>query len=241
MSLVAIVLAAGKGTRMKSDRPKVLHELSGKALVDHVLETAKQAQAEGAVVVVGYKADEVRAHIETQHGTFARFALQAEQNGTGHAVLCALGSLRDGEELAFILSGDVPRIGAGTLRELKAACEASSVKAALLSFEAADPTGYGRIVRNEAGDGAAKIVEHKDASEEQRAIRECNAGVYCIATSHLETLLPTLGSENAAGEIYLTDLIETLSSQGTVPCLVTPEAEVAGVNTKEQLAAMQAE
>lgn len=238
MSLVAIVLAAGKGTRMKSDRPKVLHELHGKPLIDHVLESARSAAAHGAIVVVGYKAQEVSDHVEARHGAFARFAVQAEQNGTGHAVLCALSALREHEDVALILSGDVPRIAPETLTALRDACVASDVQAALLSFVAHDPTGYGRIVRNAGGVGARRIVEHKDASEEQRRIRECNAGVYCIATRHLEALLPTLGSQNAAGEIYLTDLIEKLSVDGTVACLEVPEAEVAGVNTLQQLAAM---
>lgn len=238
MSLVAVVLAAGKGTRMGSDLPKVLHPLLGEPLVVHAIRAARAAGATRVVVVVGHGAAQVQASLA---GVFADFpglayAVQAEQRGTGHAVLCALPALADHTGDVLILSGDVPRLRAQTLERLALACAESPARLALATFHARTPQGYGRIVRD--GAVVVAIVEERDASPEQRAIEECNAGVYCVGASLLRKELPGLGTANAQGEIYLTDLVARAAGQGVV-ALVVPEAEVAGVNTPEQLAALE--
>ena len=233
--LVAVVLAAGKGTRMGSDLPKVLHPLHGEPLVVHPIRAARAAGAGLVVVVVGHGAAEVEAALDLHSGL--RFAVQAEQRGTGHAVLCALPALAEHDGDVLILSGDVPRLRAATLRRLAEACAASPGGLALATFTPADPTGYGRIVR--VRDEVVAIVEERDASAEQRAIGECNAGVYCATAALLRRELPRLGSANAQGEIYLTDLVAVAARQG-VTALVVPADEVAGVNTREQLAALAA-
>jgi len=231
--LVAVVLAAGKGTRMGSDLPKVLHPLHGEPLVVHPIRAAQAAGAGRVVVVVGHGAAEVEAALADRTGL--RFALQAEQRGTGHAVLCALPALAEHDGDVLILSGDVPRLRAATLRRLAEACAASPGGLALATFTPADPTGYGRILR--IHDEVAAIVEERDASAEQRSIGECNAGVYCVTAALLRRELPRLGSANAQGEIYLTDLVAVAARQG-VTALRVPADEVAGVNTREQLAAL---
>ncbi len=236
MSLVAVVLAAGKGTRMGSDLPKVLHPLLGEPLVVHAIRAARAAGAARVVVVVGHGAALVRGALAPFPGL--EFALQAEQKGTGHAVQQALPALADHAGDVLILSGDVPRLRAATLERLAGACAGSPGRLALATFVPADARGYGRIVRDAAGRVAA-IVEERDASAEQRAIRECNAGVYCAGVALLRNELPTLGAANAQGEIYLTDLVARAAGQG-VAALEVPEAEVAGVNTPEQLAALEA-
>ncbi len=240
--LVAVVLAAGKGTRMGSDLPKVLHAFHGEPLVVHPIRAARAAGAGRVVVVVGHGAAEVEAALADQpdHAEL-RFGLQAEQRGTGHAVLCALPALADHEGDVLILSGDVPRLRAATLRRLAEACAASPGGLALATFMPADPTGYGRIIRTtrDGRDEVAAIVEERDASAEQRAIGECNAGVYCATAALLRRELPRLGSANAQGEIYLTDLVAVAAGQG-VTALLVPADEVAGVNTREQLAALAA-
>ncbi len=242
VSPVAVVLAAGKGTRMKSELPKVLHELVGAPLVSYPIRAARTAGVERAVVVVGYGADAVRARLSTELSRAElelEFALQAEQRGTGHAVLCALPALAEHEGLVFILSGDVPLLRSVTLRALAEACAQSSAGLALASFRPASNVGYGRVLRDAHG-SVTGIREHRDASAEEREIRECNAGVYCARASLLRQVLPTLGSDNAQGEIYLTDLVERAAGAGSVIAVeIDDPLEVAGVNTPEQLAALE--
>jgi len=237
MSLVAVVLAAGKGTRMGSELPKVLHPLLGEPLVVHAIRAARAAGAAQVVVVVGHGAAQVQATLDAGFPGL-RYALQAEQRGTGHAVLCALPALAGHAGDVLILSGDVPRLRAGTLERLAAACAGSPARLALATFIADDPRGYGRIVRDERG-AVAAIVEERDASPAQRTIQECNAGVYCVGAELLREGLPALGTANAQGEIYLTDLVARVAGQG-VAALEVPAAEVAGVNTLAQLAALEA-
>lgn len=236
MSLVAVILAAGKGTRMGSDLPKVLHRFLGEPLVVHPIRAARAAGAEAVVVIVGHGAAEVEAALADQPDL--RFALQSEQRGTGHAVQCALPALADHAGSVLILSGDVPRLRPATLHALAAAAAASRGGLALATFTPPDPTGYGRIVRDGAGEVVA-IVEERDASPAQRAIGECNAGVYCAAASLLRRELPRLGSANAQGEIYLTDLVAVAAGQGGVGAVLVPADEVAGVNTLAQLAELE--
>lgn len=244
MNTVAIVLAAGKGTRMRSELAKVLHPFAGEPLVLHPLRAARRFGVDRSIVVVGHQGAQVQALVRAQlpasAGWSIDFAVQAEQNGTGHAVLCALpqlGASFDGQVL--ILSGDVPLLRAQTLEALALACTRSSAGISLASFRAVDPSGYGRIVR----DGDQRCVgirEHKDASESEREIDECNAGVYCVRAEHLRRELPQLGADNAAGEIYLTDLIALRARAGEVAVVEVEADEVAGVNTPEQLAELEA-
>jgi len=240
VAVVAVVLAAGKGTRMRSDLPKVLHALRGRPLVLHVLGAARGAGVERAVAVVGYGAPAVRAAINAgaPPGLELRYALQSEQRGTGHAVLCALPELVDHHGPVLILSGDVPGIRSRTLLALIAACDHSPAGLAFITFDADDPTGYGRIVRDAEG-RPERVVEHRDATPEQRAITEVNAGVYCVDAGVLRHRLGAVRDDNEAGELYLTDLVELAASRGSVATLSVDAHEVAGVNTPEQLEALE--
>ncbi|MCA9710612.1 MAG: NTP transferase domain-containing protein, partial [Myxococcales bacterium] len=210
---VAIILAAGKGTRMASDLPKVLHPMLGEPLVAFPIRAARDAGAGTVVVVVGYEGERVQAEVDARFpgaGGWLRYATQAEQLGTGHAVMCALPELPKADDapqgVALVLSGDVPLLRAQTLQALHEACRASTAGLALATFRPDDPAGYGRILRDDAG-RVLGIREHRDASEAERAVGECNAGTYAIDLLHLRADLPSLGRSNAQGEIYLTDLV----------------------------------
>jgi UDP-N-acetylglucosamine diphosphorylase/glucosamine-1-phosphate N-acetyltransferase len=233
-SPLAIILAAGRGTRMGSDLPKVLHPLAGEPLIVHPLRAAAAAGAREVVVVVGYGAGAVREAVK-EASPRARFAEQIEQLGTGHAVLCALPAIEGHAGPTLILSGDVPLLQAATLGRLVDAARESSAGLAVATFEPPSPTGYGRILRDAWG-AMIGVREERDASAVERAIRECNAGVYCADAELLRRELPLLGRENAQGEIYLTDLVARAASQGEVATVRVDAEEVAGVNTPEQLA-----
>ncbi len=236
MHVIALILAAGKGTRMRSDLAKVLHRFLGEPLIVHPLRAAHAWGAARAIVVVGHRAAEVQAAAEAWRPTDwpIAYALQAEQHGTGHAVLCALEPLAGFEGGVLILSGDVPLLSPATLAELARAWAESSAGMALAVFRPADPSGYGRIIRDPQG-GAVAIREQRDASLAELEIGECNAGVYCISAEHLRRELPLLGPHNAAGEIYLTDLLALRARAGAVAVVEVEPVEVAGVNTPEQL------
>ena len=235
---VAIVLAAGRGTRMGSDLPKVLHRLAGEPLVFAPVRAALEAGAEEVVVVVGHGAERVQEAVSAAFPT-ARFAEQREQRGTGHAVLCALPVLAGVEGPVLILSGDVPLLSAATLRALLDAAASSPAGLALATFFPASPMGYGRILRGADGE-VVGIREERDCDAEARRIAECNAGVYCAAAGLLRGELPGVGADNAQGEIYLTDLVARAARRGRVAAVTVEEVEVAGVNTPEQLAALEA-
>jgi bifunctional UDP-N-acetylglucosamine pyrophosphorylase/glucosamine-1-phosphate N-acetyltransferase len=222
---------------MRSDLPKVLHLLADEPLAAHVIRSAREAGTSGEVIVVGHGAAEVEEELRPRFAGL-RFALQAEQLGTGHAVQCALPALGEHDGPVLILSGDVPLLRPTTLSRLLDECAASGAGLALATFVPANPHGYGRIVRDDLGRIHA-IVEERDADERTRAIRECNAGVYCADARLLRRELPTLGRANASGEIYLTDLVARAAGRG-VRTLEVPADEVAGVNTPEQLAAVEA-
>lgn len=243
---VAVILAAGKGTRMASDLPKVLHRMAGEPLVVYPIRAAREVGASTVVVVVGYEAALVREEVserfpatEGEEPHWLRFATQAEQLGTGHAVMCALPELSGAAGTALILSGDVPLLRAQTLRTLVQRCEASAAGLALTTFRPPDPTGYGRILRDGSGRVLA-IREHRDASDAERAVGECNAGTYAVRLEHLHADLPRLQRSNAQGEIYLTDLVELATARGEVAALEIDPIEAAGVNTPEQLAELEA-
>lgn len=229
-----VVLAAGKGTRMYSAKPKVLHELAGRSLVQHTIDTANALQATSIHVVVGHAADQLRAALDGQN---LHFALQEQQLGTGHAVNQALPQL-DKDAIALILYGDVPLIRAGTLSQLLAAVDADSMS--VLTAVVEKPQGLGRIVRDANGNVRA-IVEEKDATPEQRKIDEINTGFMAIPVARLQSWLPRLQNNNAQGEYYLTDVVALALQDGcrvhTVQC--EDELEAAGVNNRQQLAELE--
>ena len=228
-----VILAAGKGTRMHSQIPKVLHPLAGKPMVQHVLETAAGLQPDRTHVVIGHGADQLREALAEQPVTFA---VQAEQKGTGHAVAQTLKQLGSGKVL--VLYGDVPLLQRDSLKQLLASVDEQHM--GLLTVTLADPTGYGRIERNDAGDAVA-IVEQKDASHAQLAITECNTGIMAMTSAQLKRWLPQLSDNNAQGEYYLTDVIAMAAAEGIKVCTAQPATafEVEGVNNRAQMARLE--
>ncbi|TAG76944.1 MAG: UDP-N-acetylglucosamine diphosphorylase/glucosamine-1-phosphate N-acetyltransferase [Burkholderiales bacterium] len=240
MDISVIVLAAGKGTRMKSRLPKVLQPLAGRPLLAHSLAAVAALKPSKTVVVVGHGADEVKAAFSSRGDL--EFALQSPQNGTGHATAVGIAPIADGG-ITLILSGDTPLIQPKTLSKLSALANEKTF--ALLTCHVADPTGYGRIVRNDAGE-VVKIVEHKDAlaanDQATLAIHEMNTAIMCAPTAWLRRALTKLEPKNAQGELYLTDVIAMAAVDGLKIATTQPdggETEIAGVNDKIQLAALE--
>mgnify|MGYP003617864322 FL=1 len=235
MSTTVIILAAGKGTRMRSNLPKVLQPLAGRPLLGHVIDTAKKLQADHIITIYGHGGALVQnafAHEQIQ------WVEQAEQLGTGHAVKVTLPVLpREG--VSLILSGDVPCITEQTLKKLLDVSRETQI--GLVTLTLADATGYGRIVRENGKIQA--IVEHKDASEAQRQIQEINTGIYCVSNAKLHEWLPKLSNNNAQGEYYLTDIVAMAIADGLEVASVEPQLafEVEGVNDRVQLAALERE
>ena len=235
MSTTVIILAAGKGTRMRSNLPKVLQPLAGRPLLGHVIDTAKKLQADHIITIYGHGGALVQnafAHEQIQ------WVEQAEQLGTGHAVKVTLPVLpREG--VSLILSGDVPCITEQTLKKLLDVSRETQI--GLVTLTLADATGYGRIVRENGKIQA--IVEHKDASEAQRQIQEINTGIYCVSNAKLHEWLPKLSNNNAQGEYYLTDIVAMAIADGLEVASVEPALafEVEGVNDRVQLAALERE
>ena len=233
MSTTVIILAAGKGTRMRSSLPKVLQPLAGRPLLGHVIETAKKLNADNIITIYGHGGDRVQTAFAQQE---IKWVEQAEQLGTGHAVQMTLPVLpQDG--VSLILSGDVPCINPVTLQKLLDATAETGI--GLVTLTLLDANGYGRIVR-ENGEIQA-IVEHKDASEEQRQIKEINTGIYAVSNAKLHQWLPNLSNDNAQGEYYLTDIVAMALADGMQVASVEPEQafEVEGVNDRVQLAALE--
>jgi len=229
-----IVLAAGAGTRMKSATPKVLHRVLGLPLVEHVLFAASPTRPNEIVVVVGHGRDAVLAQLATSYPQ-AKTVVQEEQNGTGHAVTIALDALTHiTSGSVVVLAGDTPLLTSEDIIGLANA--QTGIAASVLTAHLVDPTGYGRIVRNADGD-VQSIVEHRDATDEQRALSEVNSGVYCFDVALLRNALTQIGSGNDQGEQYLTDVIEILRADGhVVRAVVTTEENILGVNDRRQLA-----
>jgi bifunctional UDP-N-acetylglucosamine pyrophosphorylase / glucosamine-1-phosphate N-acetyltransferase len=229
-----VILAAGKGTRMKSMEPKVLHRAGGLPLIDHVLRAAAVLESRNTVVVVGHLAARVRDALRERPGL--RFALQEPQLGTGHALLQAEPHLAGAEGTVVLLSGDVPLLRPATLRRLVAAHEQSGAAATVLTARLADPRGYGRIVRRDGR--IAAIVEEKDAGAAEREIDEINSGIYAFARAPLFESLRSIGSANAQGEYYLPDLVRIYRERGLTVETVTVEdpREILGVNSRKELA-----
>ena len=234
--IAIIVLAAGKGTRMKSDLPKVLHRAAGRSLLGHVLHAAKAAGPSRTVVIAGPDMPGVEAEARRIIPN-AVLTVQMERKGTGHAVMQAEAALQAFSGTVIVLYGDAPLVTPASLAKLTSADQPIAV----LGFEAADPTGYGRLILTPDGHVTA-IREQLDASPEERNITLCNSGIIAIDSKLLWRLLPGIGSANAKGEIYLTDLVELAAAEGHKVALVRcPEAEVAGVNDREQLAGIERE
>ncbi len=239
-----VIMAAGKGTRMKSKLPKVLHPLAGRSLLRHVLDTAQALQARQAVVISGHGAIEVEAACAMDSGSAGQFAInfvrQEPQLGTGHAVQQAVPVLAD-DGVVVVLSGDVPLTQAATLFHLITACAGENL--ALLTLEMDNPTGYGRIVRSAgAADGAVQaIVEHKDASAAQHAITEIYSGIMAVPAAALKRWLARLDNKNAQGEFYLTDIVKFAVADGVsvVAHKIDDAVQVAGVNSPVQLAQLE--
>ena len=234
MKLEVVILAAGQGTRMRSAQPKVLHALAGRALVHHVIDTAGELNAAAIHTVIGHGAEKVQQHLQQLP---TQWALQERQLGTGHAVAQAMPAVAD-DSVVLVLYGDVPLVQAQTLRNLLAAVNDGQI--ALLTVWLDDPTGYGRILRD-AGGHISAIVEQKDASEAQRAIREVNTGILAAPARLLKQWLPQLSASNAQGEYYLTDIIGLAVSQGVAVVAQQPQSpeEVQGVNNRLQLAELE--
>ena len=235
-----VIMAAGKGTRMKSKLPKVLHLLAGRALLRHVVDTATELRARQVVVITGHEAAQVEAAIadfgRAGAGLEVQFVRQEPQLGTGHAVQQAAPALRD-DGMVVVLSGDVPLTQADTLQQLIEACGGD--KLALLTIDFADPTGYGRIVR--VGHAVQAIVEQKDASAEQRSITEVYSGIMALPARQLKAWLARLDNRNAQGEYYLTDIVK-LAVADAVPVVahkIVDAVQVTGVNSPLQLAELE--
>ncbi|MBQ1511799.1 MAG: bifunctional UDP-N-acetylglucosamine diphosphorylase/glucosamine-1-phosphate N-acetyltransferase GlmU [Selenomonadaceae bacterium] len=232
-NLVTVVLAAGKGTRMKSALPKVLHRVGGKHMLQHVLDAAKSAGAKRNIVVTGFGGETVREAIGDQ----AEFVTQEEQLGTGHAVLQAKSLLEGETGTVMVLCGDTPLLTGELLKRLYDAHQEAGAKATVLTAIMPDPTGYGRIVHMADG-SVEKIVEHKDATEEERKIKEINSGIYCFEAKELFSALGEVKNDNAQGEYYLPDVLEILRKQGKKIWAVATEdyESTFGINSRSQLA-----
>jgi bifunctional UDP-N-acetylglucosamine pyrophosphorylase/glucosamine-1-phosphate N-acetyltransferase len=231
LGAAAVILAAGEGTRMKSDLPKVLHRISGRPMIAYVSDAVREAGIRRLLVVVGKKSKEM-----TDWLPGAQVVVQEEQLGTGHALRKSVPYLRDFKGALLVLCGDTPLISPGTLKALTRQHTRTGAAATILTALMLDPTGYGRIVR--AGDSVERIVEEKDASPEERRIREINTGTYCFNKETLFSSLPKIRRENSQKEFYLTDIIEILKAGGhkVASYQVAEEDEIMGVNTRKELA-----
>lgn len=207
----AVILAAGLGTRMKSKFYKVLHPVCGKPMVEHIVDNIAKLQVSKAVTVVGHGAELV----QTQLNGRSEFVIQEKQLGTAHAVMQAKELLKDKEGTTLVICGDTPLISTDTLESLFAAHDQQQAKATILTAYTEDPTGYGRVIRNHAG-RVEKIVEHKDANEEERNVKEINTGMFCFDNHALFTALEEVSNDNSQGEYYLTDVIEILKTKNEI-------------------------
>jgi len=230
---ITVVLAAGKGTRMKSALPKVLHQVSGKPMLEHVLAAAKSAGAIKNIVIIGFGAESVAQTIGPQ----AEYVVQTEQLGTGHAVLQTRDMLGNMDGTVMVLCGDTPLLRPESLIRLFEEHRQIGAAATVLTAEMPDPTGYGRVIRDAEGQ-VAKIVEHKDANPVERGVREVNTGIYCFECAKLFSALAEITCDNAQGEYYLTDVISILANKGAKVWAVTvgDHLETLGINSRLQLA-----
>lgn len=233
MKRYAVVLAAGQGSRMKSKTYKVLHEIAGKAMVEHVVTNLETLGVEKIVTIVGFGAESVQAKL----GERCDFAIQAEQKGTGHAVMMATDLLADKEGTTLVICGDTPLITSETLTELFNEHEKTGAKATILTAHAPNPFGYGRVIRDE-NNQVSRIVEEKDGNESERQVQEINTGTFCFDNKALFTALQQVGNDNAQGEYYLPDVIGILQQQGEVVSAyqMAELADSIGINDRVALA-----
>lgn len=228
----AIILAAGQGTRIKSNIPKVLHKVCGKEMVNHVIDNMRKAEIEDVNVIIGNGSELVKESTKDRN---VSYSLQEEQLGTGHAVKCAKEFLQGKDGVVAVFTGDAPLTRVETIKKLVDEHIKKGNKATLLSAYVDDPTGYGRIIRD--GEEVLKIVEHKDCNEEELKVNEMNAGMYCFDIKSLLSSLEELNNNNVQGEYYLTDVIGILKSKGEkVGALLTDYEDTLGVNSRAQLA-----
>ena len=230
--LQAVVLAGGKGTRMKSELPKVLHDLYGKSVIRHSIDNVREAGIDDVIVVVGHRRDRVMEHL----GEGVRFAVQEEQLGTGHAVRQALPLLGEATGSVVVCYGDTPFLRPATFRALIDARSQPGVAGAILTMELDDPPDFGRVVRDEHG-RVRKVVEVKDCTPEELAIKEFNVGVYCFGVEALRWALPRMSDDNAQDEYYLTDVVHILTEGGRRVETVRTESieETLGINDRADL------
>ena len=239
-ALAAVIMAAGQGKRMKNpEMAKVMHPLAGVPLIEHVVRLARRSGAEPVIAIVGHQRDAVIAHLGAVDPA-VRIAVQVEQLGTAHAVLQAEEALRDFDGDVVILSGDAPLTRTSTLERMLALHRDTVAAVTVLTAVLPDPTGYGRVLRDAAG-RILRIVEHKDASEDERAVREINSGIYAFQKEPLFDALHRVGNDNAQGEYYLPDVFAIFAAEGRrmEPCVVDSFDEIRGVNTIEQLQEME--
>lgn len=231
--ICAVVLAAGMGTRMKSSNPKVLHKVNGVPMLSQVISICRGAGCRDILAITGYKGEMVREAI----GNDISYAEQKEQLGTGHAVLQTVDYLRARDGYVLVICGDTPLLRAETVRRLIDACREQQAAATVLTAVMENPFGYGRVLRDDA-DRMTRIVEQKDGTPEELAVREINTGTYCFQISALLSALPKLTCENAQGEYYLTDVFEILIREGrtVLPIVASDADETMGVNSRAQLA-----
>lgn len=235
-----VILAAGKGKRMKSDLPKVLHKMLGRPMIEHLLETIRTLAIDRTVVVVGHQADMVQ-EILSKIDDSLDFVLQVEQKGTGHATLMTEDCLSDFTGDILVMAGDVPFLSAATIENLVAVHRGQEAAATVLSAIPPDPTGYGRVIRIPGTDLVDRIVEHKDATDEEKQVDEINSGTFCFNSRYLFKALHKIKSENSQNEYYLTDVMQILRQEGhkTAVCRAENADEVLGVNSVEQLADLE--
>jgi UDP-N-acetylglucosamine diphosphorylase/glucosamine-1-phosphate N-acetyltransferase len=236
--VAAVILAAGLGKRMKSDKAKVLHEINGKPMVLYVIETAKKIVGDNIVVVIGKQAEKVSEIVSKEHKVI--FALQKEQLGTGHAVKCALPFLPEYSEQVLILCGDVPLLSYNTVKRLYEEHIRSSRDISVLAVEADNPKGYGRIILDNENN-VSGIVEEADATDAQKQIKTINSGIYCVKREFLEYFLNKISSNNAQSEFYLTDIIKIgyNYNKNIGAVLGQDNEELLGINSIQDLMAIE--
>ena len=236
----AIILAAGKGTRMKSDKPKVIFGLAGKPMINRVVETANKIKSDLIAIVVGYKREQVIAVVPKN--TNIKFVEQVQQNGTGHAVMVTEEIFKDFDGDVFILCGDVPLLRHKTLKRIQEHHRKHNASCTVLTAFMDDAHKYGRIVRNPDGN-VQRIVEFKDATEEEKEIKEINTGIYCFDAKDLFAALQSIDNNNNQNEYYLTDTLEILNNDNKLvtSIILDDMVEASGVNSKEQLADLETE
>jgi bifunctional UDP-N-acetylglucosamine pyrophosphorylase/glucosamine-1-phosphate N-acetyltransferase len=228
-TVTAVILAAGKGTRMKSTRPKVLFPVLGKPLVSWVIDAVAGAGVDDVVAVVGHGREEVEAALRARHGGRVRTAVQSDQKGTGHAVMMAMPSVPSSATGVLVVCGDTPRLDGAALKALVDLWQTSGSKAAMWVTTLADPTGYGRVLLDDAG-RVRRIVEQKDATADEKKVTRTNPGVYVFDRAFLDATLPSLRADNAAGELYLTDVIAAAAAAGGVAALDVDADVTVGVD-----------